>query len=413
VLTFLCYWLAFSRGGRWLIAGGAAAGLGVLAKGPVAVVVPVTALFLFLAWSRRLGLLGGRRFLWATLACTLVCAPWYAWVAAETKAEFLRGFFLKHNVDRFLRPMEGHGGTPPGTSPLLAPLLSALYYPLVLITGLAPWSAFLGLAAWYGLGRRARVDGAAAEPAYRFLWCWVAAYFVFFSLAGTKLPNYVLPLYPPAALLLGRFLERWRRGAVEPGDRLLHVGLFCFALVGVLAALGLLIAGGVLVLPWGKVRPLPGLGAWAPAGALPVAGAVAAWWLARRRRRGPALAALASAAVVFLAVLAGWGVMAVDDGKAPRPLVGAMAPGQNEREVRIACYRYFQPSLVFYSRRNVGQLDNEEDALEQLRYPVEVYLLLPAPEWERLRARVRTPCRVLGRHRDLLRDCDVVLVTNR
>ena len=58
------------RGSRWwLVAAGAAAGLGVLAKGPVAVVVPWAAPFLFLLWSRRLGLLRDRRVLWGTLAC--------------------------------------------------------------------------------------------------------------------------------------------------------------------------------------------------------------------------------------------------------------------------------------------------------------------------------------------------------
>lgn len=407
VLTFLFFWLGFSRGdSRWLVAAGAATGLGVLAKGPVALVLPLGAAGLFLLWSRRLDMLWDRRVLWASLACTLVFAPWYGWVGAETKAEFLRGFLLQHNVGRYLKPMEGHRG-------------GLYYYPLVLLAGMAPWSAFLGAAGWYALGRRARADGASPEPAgalpqaYRFLWCWIAVYFVFFSFAGTKLPNYILPLYPPAALLVARFLDRWRRGDAEPSRRLMGGGLLCFALVGVAAAAGLLVAGGALPLSLVKGPRLPGVGAWAAAGALPVVGAAAAWALARRGRRGPALAALGCAAVLFLGVLAAGGAGAVDAYKAPRPLVRALPPGQAGREVRVACYGYFQPSLVFYSRRQVRQLENDEQALEQLRYPVEVYLFLPAAEWERLRARVGTPCRLVGSHRDVFRNCDVVVVTNR
>jgi 4-amino-4-deoxy-L-arabinose transferase-like glycosyltransferase len=412
VLTFLCYWRTYTGSRWWLVAAGAAAGLGVLAKGPVAVVVPCAAMFLFLLLSRRLGLLWDWRALWGTLACALIFVPWYTLAGVETKGEFLSGFFLKHNVDRFLHPMEGHTGAPGAAGAVARYATGALYYPLVLLAGLAPWSAFLGLAGWYGAGRRARADGAAGD-AYRFLWCWVAAYFVFFTFAGTKLPNYVLPLYAPAALLVARFLERWRRGAVEPGRRLLHAGLAGFALVGVVVAVGLLVAGGALAPSLVRGQFLPGVESWAAAGVVPVAGAAAAWWLIQRGRRGPALAALGTAAVVFLAVMAGWGVAAVDAYKAPRPLVRAVLRDQPEGEIRVGCYRYFQPSLVFYARRDVLVLDDDDGVTELLRYPVEVYLFLPAAEWDRLKPLVRTPCRLVGRHRDLYRKCDVVVVTNR
>jgi 4-amino-4-deoxy-L-arabinose transferase-like glycosyltransferase len=413
VLTFLCYWRAYTGSRWWLVGAGAAAGLGVLAKGPVAVVVPSAAMLLFLLLSRRLGLMWDRRVVWAGVACALVFVPWYALVGVETKAEFLTGFFLTHNVGRFLHPMEGHAGTPASWGAAVRYALGSHYYPLVLLVGLAPWSAFLGLAGWYGTGRRARDDGGAAADSYGFLWCWVAAYLVFFNFAGTKLPNYVLPLYAPVALLVARFLERWRQGAVEPGRRLLHAALAGFALVGVVVAVGLLITGGVLAPSLVRGQPLPGVAPWAAVGLLPVAGAAAAWWLVRRGRRGPALAALGTAAVVFFAVVAGWGVAAVDACKAPRPLVRAMTDDRTAREIRVGCYHYFQPSLVFYARHNVLTLGDDEDVAELLRYPVEVYVFLPAAEWERLQPLVRTPCRLVGRHRDLYRKCDVVVVTNR
>jgi 4-amino-4-deoxy-L-arabinose transferase-like glycosyltransferase len=413
VLTFLCYWRACTGSRWWLVAAGAAAGLGVLVKGPVAIVVPCAALFLFLLLSRRLGLLWDHRIVWGTLACALVFAPWYALVGVETKAEFLSGFFLRHNVGRFLRAMEGHSGAPGAAGSVVRYVGGALYYPLVLLIGLAPWSAFLGLAAWYGAGRRARDDGGAATGAYRFLWCWVAAYLVFFSVAGTKLPNYVLPLYAPVVLLVARFLVRWRREAVEPGRGLLHAGLAGFAAVGVAFAVGLLVVGGVLAPSLIRGQRLPGVEWWSAAGALPLAGSAAAWWLVHRGRRDAALAALGAAAVLFLGVVAGWGTASVDASKAPRELVAAAQCDQPGRDFRVGCYHYFQPSLVFYVRRDVLVLDTDEAAADLLRYPVEVYLFLPAAEWERLQPQVRTPYRLVGRHRDLYRKCDVVVVTNR
>jgi 4-amino-4-deoxy-L-arabinose transferase-like glycosyltransferase len=417
VLTFLFFWQAFRVGNtRWLVAAGAATGLGVLAKGPVAIVLPLGAAGLFLLWSRQLNFLWDRRVVWASLACALVFAPWFAWVAAETKARFLIDFLMTHNVGRYLSPMEGHGGGPTGTAAAVRYIWQALYYPAVLLAGLAPWSAFLGLAAWYGTGRRASADagpGSTLPPAYRLLWCWIAVYFVFFALAGTKLPNYILPLYAPAALLVARFLERWRCGAVEPSGWLLHGGLLAFALVGVVAAVGLLVAGGVLLPSLVKGQRLPGVATWAAAGVLPVLGAAFAWRLAQRQRRGPALAALGAAAVAFLGVLAAGGVAAVDAYKAPRPLVRALPEDQARRDIRLACYDYFQPSLVFYSRRQVCRLASDAETLEYLGYPIEVYLFLPAPQWDRLRPLAPARCREVSRHRDLYRNCEVVLVTNR
>ncbi len=407
VLNFFAFWQAFSRRqGAWFLLGGVAAGAGMLAKGPVAVVLPLGVSLLFLAWSRQLRVLLSRHVLGAILLGTLVVAPWYAWVGVETKAEFLRGFFLRHNLGRYAEAMEGHAGGP-------------YYYLLVLLVGLAPWSAFLGLAAWYAAGRRGRADadlplrGEGLPPAYRFLWCWVAVYLLFFSLGRTKLPNYVVPTYAPLALLIGRYLERWRRGDVAPMRGFVLVGLGNFALVGVLMAVGLMVVGGAVEVPWLRGQRLPGLEAWAVLGILPVAGAFGAWWWTRAEKRTHALGVLGVAAVVFLGTLAGWGVAAVDAFKAPRPLVEAVRREQDAPEIRVACYRYFQPSLVFYAHRQVWQLDSDEQVVELLRYPMEVYVFLPSAEWEGLRERVTTPWRAVARHRDLYRNCEVVVVTNR
>ncbi|HZT81424.1 MAG TPA: hypothetical protein VFA26_14435, partial [Gemmataceae bacterium] len=69
--------------------------------------------------------------------------------------------------------------------------------------------------------------------------------------------------------------------------------------------------------------------------------------------------------------------------------------------------------LVFYCRRRVDCLDREDDALKFLGGPLPAYLFVPAREWEALAAKAGGRCRLLGRHRDLYRNCDVVVVSNR
>src|SRR5262249_15277140 len=161
-------------------------------------------------------------------------------------------------------------------------------------------------------------------------------------------PNYVLPAFAPVALLTGRFLDRWRSGALDLPAWVMHAGFGLLALLGVGVALGLLLAGGAIQTPLARGRSLPGLEVLAAVGILPVLGAAAAAWWAARRQRGRVAAAVAATAVAFTGTLAAWGAAAVDAHKAPRALVEAYHLCQRDRDVRVACHQYFQPSLVFY-----------------------------------------------------------------
>ncbi len=117
--------------------------------------------------------------------------------------------------------------------------------------------------------------------------------------------------------------------------------------------------------------------------------------------------------VLFVAGLLAGGGVALDSYKAPRSLVQVLQADQAEPEIRVGCYQYFQPSLVFYCRREVYRFTEEKRALEFLRGPLPVYLFVPAADWSVLKDKITGPHRELGRHHDLYRGCDVVLVTNR
>jgi hypothetical protein len=144
-----------------------------------------------------------------------------------------------------------------------------------------------------------------------------------------------------------------------------------------------------------------------------MAGAVAAWWCLRRERRVGMIASFAVAGILYLGLLAAGGGAALEAQKAPRLLVQSVPAGLTEHEVRVACYEYFQPSLVFYCRRQVQRLNNDSDAIHFFDYPLPVYLFVPLTRWEMLEGQVRGPHRLLGCQRDLYQNCEVVLVTNR
>jgi hypothetical protein len=200
---------------------------------------------------------------------------------------------------------------------------------------------------------------------------------------------------------------------MRPASWALHLSIAAFAFVGLATSCGFLVAGGVFRVPALHGWRLEGLAVWAVLGALPVLGAGAAWWWFWRQRRDVMVVSIAASSILFTAGLFTWGSVAIDAHKAPRALVQIAQAQQTDRDIRVGCYQYFLPSLVFYCRREVKHLDTEEQVLEFLRCPLTVYLFVPATLWEKLEAKVCGPHRLVARHRDLYRSCEVVVAMNR
>jgi len=180
--------------------------LGLLAKGPVALLVPGAASAL------AFGLHGGLGRWWrgvrdpaGWLILVGVAGPWYALEYARRGDAFLAGFFVHHNVERFLAPLQGHGGGP-------------LYYVPALLLLLLPWTG-LFLAALPGV-RHLR-----AHPLDSFLWCWFLFVLGFFSLAATKLPHYLLYGATPLFILMARVRGDVRSNALAFAPPLLFLGV--------------------------------------------------------------------------------------------------------------------------------------------------------------------------------------------
>lgn len=162
-------------------------GLGMLTKGPVALLVPIGGAVVWALASRRLSALKPALLhLPGWLLFLAVAGPWYAHALHRHGSAFVDGFFLRHNVGRFTAAMEGHGGFA-GYQLVALPLLMLPWTPL-LVPVAAQWRAL-----W-------------ADALSRWLLCWAGFVLVFFSLAATRLPHYSLYGITPLALLAGRAL---------------------------------------------------------------------------------------------------------------------------------------------------------------------------------------------------------------
>jgi len=177
-------WLHLSSGERrWLYATHAAIALGVLAKGPIAILIPFATTLAFCLFRRDIRTWARAVFDWRALLLLLViAAPWYVVILLKEGRAFVDGFIMKHNVGRFSGPVSGHTG-------------SLLYYfPVVLILSL-PFTALL-------VPLALRIRTVWRDDLQLYLLLWFAFVFVFFSLSGTKLPHYVLYGYTGLAVLM-------------------------------------------------------------------------------------------------------------------------------------------------------------------------------------------------------------------
>ncbi len=171
----------------YLLIAATAFGLAILAKGPVAIALPGLCLLLWVIWKKQWKSIFTWKILVAAAPMLTIAIPWYWAVHQATDGAWTQGFFIDHNLNRFSDPQEGHGGFF---------LLTIIF----MVVGLLPFTAFMGEMVKQ---RKALFS----NDLVKFSGIVVLCFGVFFSLASTKLPNYPMPCYPFAAIILGQYIH--------------------------------------------------------------------------------------------------------------------------------------------------------------------------------------------------------------
>ena len=188
---------------QWLIATGVALGAGVLAKGPVAILlflIPAGWAFFRAKPGRPSGPASLASFALGFVAMMAVIASWYVPCYLQNRDTFVQKFLIEQNLNRFT------GGD---TAHTIGPASLPYYFPILLL-GFLPWSLYPRMM-W-----RHRKD----ENGMRgILWAWAIGTFVFFTLSGAKLVHYVMPCIPPLSLLMADAVAQVNRAATGPTDR--------------------------------------------------------------------------------------------------------------------------------------------------------------------------------------------------
>ena len=191
--TLCFYLLAEAAGGprerrRWMIGMWAAVALAVLSKGLVGILFPAAALFLHCLVRRDFSPVLRLDWGYGLAVFLAIAAPWFIAVS-YANPEFAQFFFIHEHFTRFLTTV--HRRSEPWW-----------YFIPILFAGFLPWMFALPAAiahAWRG------ESGSVLQP-LRLATVFALFVVLFFSASGSKLPAYILPAFPPLALVLGRYL---------------------------------------------------------------------------------------------------------------------------------------------------------------------------------------------------------------
>lgn len=376
-LTFfitLAIWSALER--RWVVAG-IAAGLGLLTKGPVALVIPGIVLAPIWWRERRVTPLRMRDLATAGVVCALVGLPWYGAMALRHGAAYLQSFLVGDNLERF------------ATDRFNEPRAIWFYLP-ILIGGMLPWSLYLVALPWRSATSVARRLRRLTDMEWRLL-LWAFVPLVFFSISIGKQPRYILPVLPPLAILLARSITR--RTAAAGTDRNSGLAVATWGTAALYAALAILLYRATPLF----ITAYPTL-TWIGVALIATCAVGLAWTAASRQWRRLPLMATTCAAVLLLSLQ--FGALA---GTRPEPVeqMAALVRTHRTSAERLGAYQVFVRNLVFYTRFKQVDLFNEGLALDFLKSPDRVLLVVRATDLPRLEAIAGVTARVLGQARYL------------
>ncbi len=337
--------------------------LAILSKGPVGIVLPLMLIFFFLLFRKDLSYIL-RLFHPAGIALfLLLVSPWYISQILLHGFEFLRVNILSYTFGRYFGVVEEQAGP-------------FYYYLPVLLFGFFPWVAYL-VSSWLFLYREKSLESL-------FLLSSSLVILIFFSLAGTKLPNYIITLYPLMAVSLAHLFDSYAAERSAWLRRQLTISH-----VAALVLTFLLIGAGLLLYkqigpPYNEsVHLLPPLAILAGTGLLL---STLIFLVRKNILASAAIQGLAILSIIFFVMFAG---LPEADRYKPFKTFVAQIGKTYETGEKIGVYRYYSYSMVFYSgsllKQRIHYFESEAELKAFLLSRERVYLMVFDQDYEKIK----------------------------
>jgi 4-amino-4-deoxy-L-arabinose transferase-like glycosyltransferase len=300
-----------------------AQGVGILVKGPILPLISLLTVGALVAADRKASFFRGLRPRLGIPLLLLIVSPWAVAVTIATGGAFFRDAVGSDLLPKLISGQESHG-LPPG------------FFLALLMVTFWPGSLFV-------LPALARAWRLRSQPGERFCLAWVIPAWVVFELVPTKLPHYVLPLYPALALLTARaVLDEATGGAAGTRSRLAKAGFGFWAVVSLVLGTGIVVAPLILE---GRFEPIT----LAPA-LVALAGLAVCLRYALRGRSIEAMkAAVIMTAVIVASTLPSIlpGINSLWVSRSVAQAVSGYGESHGGVRPRVAAAGYYEPSLVF------------------------------------------------------------------
>ena len=253
--------------------------LATMSKGLIGFVLPGAVLVIYTLITRDWALWSRLQFGKGVLLFFAITAPWFILIAIRNP-EHPHFFFIHEHIQRFTSDVHKRGG--------------AWYYffPL-LVLGIVPWMGLLVQGLWTGIKEK--------SPGFqplKLLLIWSVFFFFFFSISHSKLPGYILPIFPALALMIAVYLEKCLPKALKIASALFAA----LGMIGLIFSLSLLFK---IVQLSKNPYEIPLYDHYAPwvavASCIVIAGSLIAWFYANKGKSGKDFSIIALAAAGFLA----------------------------------------------------------------------------------------------------------------
>jgi len=179
-----------NRQRNWMMLAWAALALAVLSKGLMGLVLPGAALFIYMIVERDISVLRRMHWLAGLAVFLLITSPWF-YLVMKANPEFFQKFFIYEHYTRF-------------TTKELGRYQPWYYFVPVLLAGMLPWTVLMFDTLFKAWHANKPTDG--KFNGAHFLIIWAVFIYLFFTVSGSKLPSYLLPMFPALALLMGKQL---------------------------------------------------------------------------------------------------------------------------------------------------------------------------------------------------------------
>ncbi len=308
--------------------------LAVLSKGLIGLLIPGAVLVIYTLLARDWAIWSRLHMGKGLLLFFAIVTPWHALVS-QKNPEFAYFYFIHEHFERFLTKSHHREG-------------AWYYFIAILLPGILPWLGTL----LHSFAQGFRSKPFSVFKPKLMLLVWIAFIFFFFSYSTSKLPGYILPIFPALALLIAVHLEKASRK-----NRILTAGLM--ALVG---AIGLafvpkmarLSADPQIITLYQAYQP------WVMAACfVAMMGGALSWLYVKQLRRDLSVLALAGAGFIS-AQLVLTGYQPYGNYRAGLPLVAAI---QAELTPQTTLYSVgiYEQSLTFYLRHTVTLVDYTDE----------------------------------------------------